>query len=390
MRTIVEKTFLAEPFDVVTVPSGEAAIQQAKQIRPSVVIVDAGMAGVSGYDVCRAVRDDTIIGQIPLVIMSGVSSLYDESRGESAGVTEHVKKPFDTSQLIELVCELAASAPEIEEVPEEEISSLSKPAEPIASLESLSEPPLESLEELSEASGSLMPEVEIEDDVEEPVLEIADELPQVEEPAHQARTSTQEFGRPAFLKEAAPSTIEMVEEQPHESDESEFGEVALGVETESMPAEDVAPIELGTPKSDAVSEQFQVGTLAELAQMDAQARPIEPESTDEAIEIASPSMEAESAVSAVSEAPAITQPSVPPVVSAVESKYADSRVEEVVKDRVDDAAKDVAAGIEGITVEQADAIQTLTREVIERVVWEVVPDLAEVIIKEELARLLEE
>jgi hypothetical protein len=76
--------------------------------------------------------------------------------------------------------------------------------------------------------------------------------------------------------------------------------------------------------------------------------------------------------------------------ATVEAKYAGSKVADAVKDRVHDAAKDVAAGVEGITVDQAEAIQALTRETIERVVWEVVPDLAEVIIKEELAKLLEE
>jgi len=50
-------------------------------------------------------------------------------------------------------------------------------------------------------------------------------------------------------------------------------------------------------------------------------------------------------------------------------------------------ARAVAAGL---TKEQAEAIAKLTREVVERVVWEVVPDLAEAIIQEELARLLKE
>ena len=41
----------------------------------------------------------------------------------------------------------------------------------------------------------------------------------------------------------------------------------------------------------------------------------------------------------------------------------------------------------GLTPQQAEAVLALSREVVERVVWEVVPQLAETIIKEELARL---
>lgn len=44
----------------------------------------------------------------------------------------------------------------------------------------------------------------------------------------------------------------------------------------------------------------------------------------------------------------------------------------------------------GLTPAQADAVLALSREVVERVVWEVVPVLAETIIKEEIARLTKE
>jgi len=42
----------------------------------------------------------------------------------------------------------------------------------------------------------------------------------------------------------------------------------------------------------------------------------------------------------------------------------------------------------GFTPQQAEAVMSLSREVVERVVWEVVPQMAEAIIKEEIARLM--
>jgi hypothetical protein len=47
-------------------------------------------------------------------------------------------------------------------------------------------------------------------------------------------------------------------------------------------------------------------------------------------------------------------------------------------------------GALGLTQDQADAVLALSREVVEKVVWEVVPQLAEAIIKEEIARLTKE
>ena len=56
MRTIIEKTFFAEPYDMVTVPSGEVAIEKARDIQPDLILADAGMVGMTGYDVCKAIR----------------------------------------------------------------------------------------------------------------------------------------------------------------------------------------------------------------------------------------------------------------------------------------------------------------------------------------------
>jgi hypothetical protein len=44
----------------------------------------------------------------------------------------------------------------------------------------------------------------------------------------------------------------------------------------------------------------------------------------------------------------------------------------------------------GLTKDQVDGVLSLTREVVEQVVWEVVPDLAEALIKEEIRRLTQE
>jgi hypothetical protein len=44
----------------------------------------------------------------------------------------------------------------------------------------------------------------------------------------------------------------------------------------------------------------------------------------------------------------------------------------------------------GLTAEQTQGVLALSREVVERVVWEVVPQLAEALIKEEIARLMRE
>lgn len=132
------------------------------------------------------------------------------------------------------------------------------------------------------------------------------------------------------------------------------------------------PIEL---KEETTAEpDFQVGTLAELAQMDESGGTVKQEQRDDAIELDEPHYEAPAAPSAPTPAPS---PAVPDISQKVSEESAA-------------AASAVVAQVDGLSSEQAEAILKLTKDVVEKVVWEVVPDLAETIIKEQIEKLLKE
>jgi CheY-like chemotaxis protein len=86
---------------------------------------------------------------------------------------------------------------------------------------------------------------------------------------------------------------------------------------------------------------------------------------------------------AVAPKPAVTRPDLPSILPEAPRPAAAAAPS-------GDGAAIARAVAAGVSKEQAEAIAKLTREVLERVVWEVVPDLAEAIIKEELARLTKE
>jgi len=333
MRHIAEKTFFAEPFDVVTVPSGEAAISRFKEVRPSVVLVDAGMAGVNGYDVCKAIRDDASAGKTPVIIMSGVSAPYDENRGREVGATEHVKKPFDTAKLIERVVELSKAAPAADEL--EAIPLQPKPAP--APAPAAKPAPIPAV-----AAGSFAaPKA--------PAAPIAPAAPMA--PKAPIRPVSPAIGGP----KPPPS-------QPLVKETMEFGRPLAATGAPIAPPRaagpEVKPIEIAVPARGEPAE-FQVGTLAELAQMDAAGRQIKQTHPDDAIDLGVPK-------------PA-------PVATA----------RAVVREEARAAATKVAAQVGGgLTADQVAAIQRLTADVIERIVWEVVPDLAEAIIREQIEKLL--
>jgi DNA-binding response OmpR family regulator len=277
MRHIAENTFAAEPYSVISAPSGEGAIAKAKETRPDIIIVDAGMPGFSGYDVCKAVRKEATLRTTPVIIMSGVSSLYDEAKGKEAGITEHMKKPFDTGLLIEMVQNLiqAAAAAEEDQLQfvdhQEELDSLSDVPMPEPDLERLSEPPIPLASPVMRYQSESVSRLETPIDL-KPVGK-----------------ETQDYARPS--SPPAPPVTVLVSAPPVELEEEEevFGEPADFGEEQADEAEpsDVPPLEFDTRDTEDHSGSFHVGTLAELAQMDARGVPIESELHDDAIELES-------------------------------------------------------------------------------------------------------
>jgi len=88
-------------FEPVTAASGSDAVELARGRRPSLVLLDKHMPGMSGEDVIRALRDDVGLAQLPILILSGepVSKEdLDVLRADGA-----VLKPFDVMALVEQI-----------------------------------------------------------------------------------------------------------------------------------------------------------------------------------------------------------------------------------------------------------------------------------------------
>jgi two-component system KDP operon response regulator KdpE len=85
-------------FEAVTAESGSEALTAARKVRPSVVLVDKNMPGMTGDQVIRELRNEPGFDDVPILILSGdpVSKAdLAELRADGA-----VMKPFDVMQLI--------------------------------------------------------------------------------------------------------------------------------------------------------------------------------------------------------------------------------------------------------------------------------------------------
>jgi DNA-binding response OmpR family regulator len=105
MRRVVEITFAGEDFRTVAAEGAADGLTKLQAERPTIALVDAGLAGTSGYDVCQQIKQ-----QAPgtaVIIMSSKQQPYDRTRGTQVGADDFIDKPFDTQQLIDKVIALA-------------------------------------------------------------------------------------------------------------------------------------------------------------------------------------------------------------------------------------------------------------------------------------------
>lgn len=110
--------------DVRTAYSGEDAIAVAEAFRPDVALIDLGMPRVSGYDVCRRIRQEPWGRQMCLVAVTGWGQEEDRRRTAEAGFDFHLVKPVDPDEVQQLLAACTA-VPQLDDVRGEADTTLS-------------------------------------------------------------------------------------------------------------------------------------------------------------------------------------------------------------------------------------------------------------------------
>jgi putative two-component system response regulator len=87
-------------YDVVTASSAEQAEAEVSRQTPDLILSDVMMPGKSGYDLCRALKDNPATRLIPFVLITGLTDSNDKVRGIEAGADDFLNKPVLAEELI--------------------------------------------------------------------------------------------------------------------------------------------------------------------------------------------------------------------------------------------------------------------------------------------------
>lgn len=97
-----------EGFDVVVARDGREALEAIRREQPRLVLLDAMMPGMTGFDVCAAVRADAGVRDTRILMLTAKGRETDLARGAGVGVDAYMTKPFSTRDLVAKVRELLA------------------------------------------------------------------------------------------------------------------------------------------------------------------------------------------------------------------------------------------------------------------------------------------
>jgi DNA-binding response OmpR family regulator len=108
----VELNLRLEGFEVVVANDGLDALDKARDLRPSLIVLDTMMPGLNGYEVCSRLRLERPCAEVPVIMLTARTLDTDRAMAFTAGADDWVTKPFDPAELVSKVKDrLRAGAP---------------------------------------------------------------------------------------------------------------------------------------------------------------------------------------------------------------------------------------------------------------------------------------
>ncbi len=98
--SLINDALEAQGMDVLVALEGKQALTIAKRIRPDVILLDAVMPVMDGFETCRQLKAIPDLAEIPVLFMTGLSATDDIVKGLEAGGVDYLVKPINPNELI--------------------------------------------------------------------------------------------------------------------------------------------------------------------------------------------------------------------------------------------------------------------------------------------------
>jgi len=108
IQKVVELAFESEDVEVTTVSSGDKVIEKLTESRPDIIIADVVMPGMNGIELCERLKKDENYSNIPVLLLRNEFDEFDADVLLKTGADDCITKPFKSEELVKKIKELAA------------------------------------------------------------------------------------------------------------------------------------------------------------------------------------------------------------------------------------------------------------------------------------------
>ncbi len=142
IQKLVEMALSDTDYELMAVSDGKQAVDQLPVFQPDIVLADAIMPQMDGYEVSEHVKGNPAFQHIPVILLTGRFQPFDSDRASAAQIDERVVKPFSQDQLVTTINRLVADSSQSDPVQEASVQAES---------DDLDVPDLSSFEEMPAA-----------------------------------------------------------------------------------------------------------------------------------------------------------------------------------------------------------------------------------------------
>lgn len=97
---LLEAVLVSRGHEVIPAGGGPEALDLVRKDRVDLVLLDIMMPGMDGFEVCRRIKEDERLQDVPVIMLTSLHSKEDRIRGIEAGADDFISKPFDQGEVL--------------------------------------------------------------------------------------------------------------------------------------------------------------------------------------------------------------------------------------------------------------------------------------------------
>jgi len=109
IRELISFTLSFAGHKITQAANGLEAVELAKKELPDLIMTDVRMPKMTGYEACRAIKEDDTTKHIPVVILSAKGQDEEIEQGRTSGADDYILKPFAPDELTRRITEILSN-----------------------------------------------------------------------------------------------------------------------------------------------------------------------------------------------------------------------------------------------------------------------------------------